>query len=397
MNQDPNNVQNVEQKQPKEKKVLTLEEQEKSNKKVALVIMMIFCILFVVMGLVGGVVKFIRFVDDMNPQEQVTETTPQEEFYKDGKLLFRNGGSVIAEYKCETPKCGWAFATIDDAQYELKTPEYDGVYELKGIVNNRYAIIYDDASEEPSNIIIYNIQDNKKELELSGIKNYNTDTGNLYIAKNKSGKWGIISLGKEKIEELVSYQFDYIGIVLQSGERFSEQFLYAAKKDDTWSIISTNKSSGSISGDFSNPIVAYNHKLVVTKASKDSNLFNIYTLHGDSEPLEKEVNNYLLPGYNLLVTYINEGSGKKLTVYDAGNAEVLSTKELTSLQNVTYETKDNKIIISADGNAVYDTEASAPTIAVKDDEYIIKVSPSVQSTDNTGNYESNDLGETQTE
>ena len=395
MNQDPNGVQNTEQKQPKEKKVTTLEEQEKTNKKIALVILMTLCVLFVVMGLVGGVVKFIRFVNDMNPQEQVTETTPQEEFYKDGKLLFRNGGDVIAEYQCETSKCGWAFATIDDAQYELKTPEYDGVYELRNIVNDRYAIIYDDASEETSNIIIYNIQDNKKELELSGIKNYKTDTGNLYIAKNKSGKWGIISLGGEKIEEIVSYQFDYIGIVLQDGQRFTEQLLYAAKKNDIWSIISTSKSSGSISGDFANPIVAYNHKLVVTKASQDSNLYNVYTLHGDKALLEKEVNNYLLPGYNLLVTYVNEGSGKKLTVYDAGNAEVLASKDLTSIQNVTYETKDKKIVINVDDNNMFETEANARAIAVKDEEYITKVvAPSPEQSDGNGeNPEPNGFGE----
>ena len=394
MNQDPNGVQNTEQKQPKEKKVTTLEEQEKTNKKIALVILMTLCVLFVVMGLVGGVVKFIRFVNDMNPQEQVTETTPQEEFYKDGKLLFRNGGDVIAEYQCETSKCGWAFATIDDAQYELKTPEYDGVYELRNVVNDRYAIIYDDDSEDPSNIIIYNVQENKKELELSGIKNYNTDTDNLYIAKSKSGKWGIISLAGEKIEEIVSYQFDYIGIVLQDGQTFASQLLYAAKNNETWSIISTRKSKGSISGDFSNPIVAYNHKMVVTKASKDSSLYNVYTLHGGNEPIEKNITNYLLPGYNLLVTYNTEGSEKRIRVYDAGNAELLKSKDLTSIQNVTYDNKDSKVIINADGNSVYEGEASEMTIAVEDDEYIVKEpAPSPDQFSGTSSSEEPEVGE----
>ena len=385
MNQNPNGVQNPQPNQPKEKKVLTLEEQEKSNKKIALIIMMSFCILFVVMGLVGGVVKFIRFVDEMNPQEQVEETTPENEFFKDGKLSFRNGGEVIAQYQCQHSSCGWAFATSDDAQYDLRTPSdnSDGTYELKGIVNNRYAIIYDDDNpNSTSNIIIYDIQDNKNALELTGIKNYNTDTGGLYIAKNKEGKWGIISLASSKIEEIISYQFDYIGVVLQNGESIKEQQLYAAVKNGSWSIISTNKSSGNISGEFTEPIVAYNHKYVVTKSPTSGIFYNLYTLHGQSSAIEKDMNDILLPGYNILVTYTKDNSNKRVVVYDAANGAELFNKKFSALQGVTYEVNDNKLLIKADGEKIYDTDAKSIAVTIDDENYIKEVEAPTNSNNN---------------
>lgn len=385
MNQDPNATQT--QEQPKEKKELTLEDKEKSNKKVALIIMIALCSIFVVMGLVGGVVKFMRFVDEMNPQEQVTPTNPENEFYNDGKLSFRNGGQVIAEYTCEHASCGWAYATTDDAQYELRTPDVgDGSYELKGIVNDRYGIIYDDeSSNSTSNIIIFDIQENKSVLQLTGIKNYNMDTGNLYIAKDKNGKWGVISLSGTSIETVVNYQYDYIGVVLQEGESFKEQQLYAALKDNTWFIISATQSSGVVSGEFSDPIITYNHKLVVTKSTTDGIFYNLYTLHGEAQALEKDVNDVILPGYNILITYTTDGNNKRVVVYDAGNGKEIFVKKLVSLQGVTAETKDGKLIVKdADAKTLYEQEAKATTISIDDAKYIKEVDAPTSS--NYDNY-----------
>ena len=64
----------------------TIAEKEKTNKKISLVFMIVLCVLFGIAGLAGGVLKFLEFVNNMNP----TVDSPIDDkctFKKDGNLF----------------------------------------------------------------------------------------------------------------------------------------------------------------------------------------------------------------------------------------------------------------------------------------------------------------------
>ncbi len=347
---------------------------EKANKKTALMILMVLCITCFTIGAIGGGYKFYLFMLSLDPENQVSETTQENQFKKDGVLNFQgSGGNIIGSYTCQHKNRGWAEAATDDKEYELKTPvlKNDGKYQLEGAIDNRYAILEDSEDKGNPNIIIYNIGNKKADAELSAIKNYNDQTGRLYYVKNKEGKWGVISLAEGYVQQIINYKYDYIGVVIQENQSLIEQNTFAGKMGDSWYILFSELNKDIISVEFKEPIIMYCHKYVVTKDTSDPNTikYNLYKLNG--EKVDSDITNVVLPGYNYLLAY----SSNKVAIYDSGNAEELFKKEYPSIstESVSYEVKNSKFVLKVSGNAETELEASAKAIKIEDKRFLTEV------------------------
>ena len=345
---------------------------EKLNKQIAFGILVVCCAVCLILGITGGIYKFILFVDGMNPQDNIQETTAKDDFLVNGELHFKNGTTELGKYKCTASSCGWAPGVKDDLIYEIKSPFTDKnqSYRISGTINNKFAFIYDDENaSEPANIFIYDITKGSAVEELSAVKNYNMDTGKMYFVKNRQDKWGVISLAEAEIKQIIDYQFDFIGVVLSEGESITTQKLFAVRNGDNWAITSTSLKTGIISVEFNENIIYYSHKLVVTRDRSVDNvaLYNVYALNGDQ--LEKSATSAeLLPNNLLLVT-----TDRTISLYDTGNAKELFKKEYNTVSDVTHEVAGDKLLIKMGTNVEFETPNKALGIAIQDEKYTQEV------------------------
>ena len=95
------------------------------------------------------------------------------------------------------------------------------------------------------------------------------------------------------------------------------------------------------------------------------------------------MNDIILPGYNILVTYTKDGNNKRVVIYDAANGSELFTKKYSALQGVTSEVSDNKLVIKVDGEKIYDIDAKPISLTIEDDNYIKEVGAPTNSNYNT--------------
>ncbi len=344
----------------------TIAEKEKTNKKISLVFMIVLCVLFGIAGLAGGVLKFLEFVNNMNP----TEDSPIDDkctFKKDGNLTFCLGGEVKYTYKCQTSNCDWAYGITDNSsEIPLDVPK-TGVYRFDSLINDNYAIIYDGNAEEGdtyfrgAGVKIIPIHKGESDIktDIKALNNYNVNSttnkkNTIFIAMSDKEKWGIIELAQDEIKERVGFKYDYIGVYVPQGETYNEQLYFAALDGDKWYIISISDDKNEIaSNSFSSPIAAYDYKTVVTRESDGT--YNVYNLTGE-EPIAEHQKNYYFTGWAVLCVYDNT----TITIYDTYNGKVLATNSFSQITDVTYEVKN-------DGNI--DFTLNGTTISVKGNKY----------------------------
>ena len=325
-------------------------EKEKQNKKISLVIMIVLCALFGILGVLGGVLKFLDFVNNMNPVEnEVVDDKCQ--FRKGNTLTFCQGDNVVYTYNCQFNSCGWAYGYFETPKDVYLDVPKTNVYQFNSLIDGNYAIIYDGDAEEGDSyfrnagVKIIPIHKEAKDIvtDIKALNNYNVNntsnrSNTTFIAKNNGEKWGVINLANDGIKQIVPYKYDYIGSFVPHGETFNEQTYYAALDGDKWYIIEIGESedkggSEIASNSISSPIIAFDLKSIITRENNGA-----YTLRNFAgEELLGSIKNYYYTGYGLLCVYDNT----TITIYDTFTLEVKETRTFPQITDVKFDVKDN--------------------------------------------------------
>lgn len=281
-----------------------------SNKKGFFITTISFLIIFVFFALIGSYYKLTD--KDKEKEEKPTVTVKVIAFYD-------ANNSLLAKYSCQNKYCGFISPIIDDDNYSL-TYYKDGTNEEIRPINNRYAFIYDNNSDDKNEIILYDFVDHKVINNYQAVKNYGTVIENdLFLVKDVNNNWGIISLTNEEVEQLVPLEYNYIGIVSnfdsESGTLTADRFLVL--KNNKWGIIDTNNAL--LSAYLEEPVITYTGLYLETKVNS---FYKIYNYSGD----------VILPDDNYLHIAITGKyiefvtSDNKLFIYDPETSKVIGSK-----------------------------------------------------------------------
>lgn len=280
------------------------------NKKGFFIVTIIFLSIFVPLALISGYYKVTK--QSIPKEEKPVITVKVISFYDANNEL-------LAKYSCQNKYCGFATPIIDDDNYSL---EYyrNGTDEELGPINNRYAFIYDNSDNNKNEIILYDFLTHHVLGSYQAIKNYGTVIENdLFLVKDTNNNWGIISLAKEELEELIAPQYSYIGLVdnfdSESGTLASDRFLVI--KNNKWGIIDTNNAL--LSAYLEEPVISYTGLYIKTKAA---NFYKIYNYSGDIiAPLNNYIHIAITGKYIEFVTDDN-----KLFIYNPETLDIVGNK-----------------------------------------------------------------------
>ncbi len=292
-----------------------------SNKKGFFIATIIFLVIFVSLALIGSYYKLTN--KDKQKEENPTVTVKVITFYG-------ADNSLLAKYSCQNKYCGFVSPIIDDDNYSLIYYQ-DGTNEELRPINNRYAFIYDNNSDNKNEIILYDFVDHKVVNNYQAIKNYGTVIENdLFLVKDVNNNWGVISLANEEMEQLVQPEYSYIGIAnnfdTESGTLTADRFL--VMKNNKWGIIDVNNAL--LSAYIEEPVITYTGLYLETKVN---DLYKIYNYSGD----------VILPDDNYLhiaitgkyIEFVN--SDNKLFIYDPETSKVIGSKITLRTTNFSKE------------------------------------------------------------
>jgi len=280
------------------------------NKKGFFITTIIFLGIFIPLTLIGG---YYKLKNKKTPKEEIpTITVKVISFYS-------TDNELLAKYSCQMKYCGFVTPIIDDDNYTL---EYyrDGVSEELDPINNRYAFIYDNDNNDQNEIILYDFLTSKIIATYQAVKNYGTVIENsLFLVKDSTNNWGIISLANDEVEELVTPQYSYIGIVnnfdTESGTLTADRFLVL--KNNKWRIIDTNDAS--LSAYLEEPVINYTGLYLKTKVD---NFYKIYNYSGD---LLVPDNNYVhIAITGKYIEFVTDDY--KLFIYDPETSSIVGSK-----------------------------------------------------------------------
>lgn len=232
--------------------------------------------------------------------------------YVDGILnILNDAEEVIGTYECQNKdvlKCYVAYETEDDNFDEAKQMYEDGslVSIRSKVYYNRYVFIYDN-TEESSNIILYDLENSTKLGDYLGIKSYynsmlNYEENNYVILKNIDNKYGVLNLDADPVEEIVAFEYDYLGVI--NGKMLDGDSPLVYKTGDDWGLM-TFASNSLVST--TSEIKGYNAKYI--KVLDNNNSYVL--LNYDNEELLSSSYIDVLDDY--IVTVDDD---QKLFVYD---------------------------------------------------------------------------------
>ncbi len=321
---------------------------EKNNKRIALIVMIASCALCFIFGVVGGVAKFISFVNETSSVTEENMRTEEEKEFNDGVLNIKSGGSVVGTYKCSHSSCGYVYGYTDDALYDLRAVDVSQDYQIRKIINNRFVLLFDDDAEDETlhrdgGVKVYDFTTSKVVKEYQAIKNYNKNELQTFIAKDENGKWGVIRFNGDKIVDMVSFDYDYIGIFVPTGEKIDSQNFFAARKGEDWVIIDV-KNNSVYSKEFNSPIVAYDGEMLIVK--KDQS-FEAYDFKGNL--VFENATDYSFAGAGLLV--VNDVYNIK--VFDSYAVRTMFENSYVAINSVSSNEENGKIIVKVNDDEVY--------------------------------------------
>ena len=232
--------------------------------------------------------------------------------YNNGTLKFLDkDDKTIGEYDCENKnenKCFVAYLTNENnTDLPIYLDEKESPLQRRSqIYNNKYVFVQDGET-----INLYNIVDKKKEGSYKTIKVGSTKE-NIVAYTDEKDKYGVISIN-DKVNELVKAKYDYIDI-------YNSDDTFIVKDGSSYYLI---KNDNKISKDFSNEIISFNDKFIVS----DNNL---YDLNGN-KVINKEYEYIILDkGFVFAI------ASRKMTIYDE-NLNKLNEEEV-KLKTLDYKT-----------------------------------------------------------
>lgn len=232
--------------------------------------------------------------------------------YNNGTLKFLDkDDKTIGEYDCENKdenKCFVAYLTNENnTDLPIYLDEKESPLQRRSqIYNNKYVFVQDGET-----INLYNFVDKKKEGSYKTIKVGSTKE-NIVAYADEKDKYGVISIN-DKVNELVKAKYDYIDI-------YNSDDTFIVKDGASYYLI---KNDNKISKDFSNEIISFNDKFIVS----DNNL---YDLNGN-KVINKEYEYIILDkGFVFAI------ASRKMTIYDE-NLNKLNEEEV-KLKTLDYKT-----------------------------------------------------------
>lgn len=320
------------------------------SKKAKIIIIVLVSLL--VAGLIGVALFFV--LKDEEPQEPEPIVIVEKDNYRfeNGSLVFLNSDDKeIGEYKCTNDDSEKCYVTKIDLKEDLfdriknVNEKNEEIIKTSKIYNNKFVFITD--GEET---YLYNIELEKVELELNGIKVYDTKD-DIVVVINENNLYGLLKLNKEDYEYLIRPSYNYLGIV-----NLEKKLLVAKDKDKQYIIDSTGKT---LSKNIKVEIRSANETFIVGYVNDTYNLYdyeyeellseyNYISLHDEVVALvsnkrlslvDYELNKLYEDSIRLTNTHYN-----KKYVYDAENR----LKE--TLVSYEIEGQNNKVVISIDDN-----------------------------------------------
>lgn len=249
---------------------------------------------------------------DLDNKETPVIVEKDNYIYNNGTLKFLDkDDKTIGEYDCENKdenKCFVAYLTNENnTDLPIYLDEKESPLQRRSqIYNNKYVFVQDGET-----INLYNIVDKKKEGSYKTIKVGSTKE-NIVAYTDEKDKYGVISIN-DKVNELVKAKYDYIDI-------YNSDDTFIVKDGSSYYLI---KNDNKISKDFSNEIISFNDKFIVS----DNNL---YDLNGN-KVINKEYEYIILDkGFVFAI------ASRKMTIYDE-NLNKLNEEEV-KLKTLDYKT-----------------------------------------------------------
>ncbi len=287
----------------------------KEQQKKGLIASVILLIIFLPLSL-GGIFLNITGLHIKKDPENTLKAD-----YFDNKLWFYgSNGELLAKYTCEYGgdagghcEKGKTFQ-IDDKyalEYPLNTKELivkkdkttsTTTKEYLDVLDNRYAFIIDNKDTKDNSIKIYDF----KLQKTIGIGTYSFITnygvgydGNLFIAKDSSGKYGVVKIQDSIVVYLVPFEYDYIGSIdSRNMDDKLQSNTFVALQSGEWKIIDvTGEDVTSITSSITEEIVTYINDSVITYSNgiyHFVNLSNERLINDDCLYIEYINSNYIL-------------------------------------------------------------------------------------------------------
>lgn len=316
------------------------------NKTIAMVILLILCILCLGMGLTGLVVYF---KDTFFTTPELDTGPTVKSFFQDGNLNFYKGTDLVAEYKCESSFCGWAYEKVDDVNYSLKYYQDESIDQLSSLILDRYAFIVDGEKKEDDQynyllgVKLYDTQAKKVIGEYNSVKNYSSNLiNNTFIVQDKNGKWGVIDIQDGKVNIDISFEYDFIGQFYRDPtESLDSISKYVVLENGSWYVIDSggNKQSSGIS----EPIYGYEGDIIV--AGKDS--YSVYNKNGGR--LFTNRDKVIFTGKNMLVFY----NDKEIDLIDASNGSSVYSYTFSRIDSAKIEDSNSELRLVVNGSVIY--------------------------------------------
>lgn len=313
-----------------------------SNKKKALII--IVCVLLL-LGLAVGIYHFMKPDDEVEKEkEEQTPIIEKDNYkYENGTLiLLDKEDNEIGKYECKNKdenKCRVAYQNNED-NFDEEKYIYENGEKLKfvlPIINNTYAFIYDDSKESNGMIFFYDITKKEVVENYNSIKYYNINDAEYLVIENDESKYGLFQLKEDKLEKLIDYKYDYIGI--KENEMIDLSYI-VVKKDGKYLV--ADKNGKEISKKISNNIKSFNKKYIVTEDNGD------YTISDyRNNKIVKNTYNYIILQENY---FVGVKENTKVVVMDY-NEKILQNNEII-IPNEYY----NKTYIYDTNNNLIDTK-----------------------------------------
>jgi len=191
-----------------------------SGKKKALFITLIVLIIALLIGLIVG----ISMISKDEVKEVIEDKLPDvileaENYrYENGILIFtHSSNNEVGRYECKNKDeklCKIATTFDDDTFDKASMIDEDG---KKVILNtpiyyDRYVFIFDNSKESDTEIIFYDIKENKEVSRYLGIKTY-TDYSDYFVLKDTNNNEGAVKISASGLETLVPFKYNLVSLL----------------------------------------------------------------------------------------------------------------------------------------------------------------------------------------
>ena len=189
-------------------------------KKTKIIIIVSICVVLLTIAVI--VLYFLVFKDEeevtKKPEEPMVILEKDNYRYEDGKLIFIDEDkNELGEYECtnkDEELCYVAYYSNEDDFDVAKHVYQNGIpVDFRSdIILDNFVFIYDNTTKEDGNVVLYDIKNATSE-EYALVKEVSNDK---VIVKDLDDNYGVLSFAEESIDNLLDFDYDYIGYILES-------------------------------------------------------------------------------------------------------------------------------------------------------------------------------------